>query len=213
MVVDYQTNVSYAMSEKVVSFQDVEIRGSREYLLLLVAWNDFQSELRESLGKHSEVLAKAVGRAAAWVEAYEGWRAYEEVVEKSWPEEIKVRMNNEQDPFLLIIDTSFARFDPLTNRSAIVWFSDWGDHPSEVWKPLAALQKRILQEDDLFAYFENLRIRALRSKWIRRFKKLTQYFELSLPIVPGFVSIHIDAILADSLGQLELPVALGAYKI
>ena len=197
------------MSEKVVSFQDVEIRGAREYLLLLVAWNDFQSELRESLAKHSEVLAKAVGRAAAWVEAYEGWQAYEEVTKKSWPEQVKVRMDNEQDPFLLIIDTSFARFDPLANRSAIVWFSDWGDHASEVWKPLAALQKRILQEDDLFAYFENLRIRALRSKWIGRFKKLTQYFELSLPIVPGFVSVHIDAILADGLGQLELPTALG----
>jgi hypothetical protein len=158
------------MSEKVVSFQDVEIRGAREYLLLLVAWNDFQSGLRESLGKHSDVLAKAVGRAAAWVEAYEGWQAYQEVVEKSWPEEIKARMNNEQDPFLLIIDTGFARFDPLTNRSAIVWFSDWGDRPSEVWKPLAALQKRILQEEDLFSYFENLRTRALRSKWIKKLK-------------------------------------------
>ena len=112
-------------------------------------------------------------------------------------------MNNEQDPFLLIIDTSFARFEPMTSRSAIVWFSDWGNRPSEVWKPLAALQKRILLENDLFAYFENLRIRALRSKWIRGFKKLTQYFELSLPIIPGFVSVHIDAVLADTLGQLE----------
>jgi hypothetical protein len=192
------------MSEKVVSFQDVETRGAREYLLLLVAWNDFQSQLRESLGRHSEVLAEAVGRKAAWIEAYKGWQAYEEVLEKSWPEEIKVRMNIEQDPFLLIIDTSFARFDPLTNRSAIVWFSDWGDRPSEVWRPLASPQRRILQENDLFTYFENLRIRALRSKWITRFKRLTQYFELSLPIVPGFVSVHIDPILADSLGQLEL---------
>jgi hypothetical protein len=201
--VDQYINVSGGMSEKVVSFQDVEIRGARKYLLLLVAWNDFQSGLRESLKKHSEVLGEAVGRYAAWVESYEGWKAYEEVFEKAWPEEIKVRMSNEQDPFLLIIDTSFAQFDPTTNRSAIVWFSDWGDRPSEVWKPLAALQRRILREDDLFVYFENLRIRALRSKWIGRFSKLAQYFELSLPIVPGFVSVHIDAILADSLGQLE----------
>jgi hypothetical protein len=191
------------MSEKVVSFQDVEIRGAREYLLLLVAWNDFQSELRTSLEKHSEVLARGVGRAAAWVEAYEGWKTYEEVVGKAWPEQIKVRMSNEQDPFLLIIDTSFARFDPTANRSAIVWFSDWGDRPAEVWKPLAALQRQILREEDLFAYFEGLRTRALRSKWMRRFTKLTQYFELSFPIVPGFVSVHIDAILADSLGQLK----------
>ena len=200
---DHHINVSSGMSEKVVSFQDVEIRGAREYLLLLVAWNDFHSELRASLKKHSEVLAKAVGRKAAWVEAYEAQQAHEEVIEKAWPEEIKVRMINEQDPFLLIIDTSFARFDPTTNRSAVVWFSDWGDRPSEVWKPLADLQRRILREDDLFAYFENLRIRALRSNWIKRFSKLAQYFELSLPIVPGFVSVHIDAILADSLGQLE----------
>jgi len=191
------------MTEKVVSFQDVEIRGARKYLLLLVAWNEFQSELRESLGKHSEVLGRAVGRSAAWVEAYDNWQAYQEIIEKTWPEKIKERMNNEQDPFLLIIDTSFARFDPMTNRSAVVWFSDWGNRPSEVWKPLAALQKRILLENDLFAYFENLRIRALRSKWIRRFNKLTQYFELSLPIIPGFVSVHIDAVIADTLGQLE----------
>ena len=39
------------MTEKVVSFQDVEIRGARKYLLLLVAWNEFQSELRESARK------------------------------------------------------------------------------------------------------------------------------------------------------------------
>ena len=39
-------------------------------------------------------------------------------------------MNNEQDPFLLIIDTSFAQFDPTTNQSAIVWFSDWSDRVS-----------------------------------------------------------------------------------
>ena len=30
-----------------------------------------------------------------------------------------------------------------------------------------------------------------------------QYFELSLPIIPGFVSVHIDVVLADTLGQLE----------
>jgi len=62
---------------------------------------------------------------------------------------------------------------------------------------------RAAARPDLFAYFENLRIRALRSKWIRRFSKLTQYFELSLPIIPGFVSVHIDAVIADTLGQLE----------
>ena len=73
------------MTEKVVSFQDVEIRGARKYLLLLVAWNEFQSELRESLGKHSEVLGKAVGRSAAWVEAYDNWQAYQEIIEKRGP--------------------------------------------------------------------------------------------------------------------------------
>ena len=77
------------MSEKVVSFQGVEIRGARKYLLLLVAWNDFQSGLRESLKKHLEVLGEAVGRYAAWVESYEGWKAYGEVFEKAWSEEKK----------------------------------------------------------------------------------------------------------------------------
>jgi len=47
------------MTEKVVSFQDVEIRGP-ELLSGRLEW--IQSELRESLGKHSEVLVRAVGR-------------------------------------------------------------------------------------------------------------------------------------------------------
>jgi len=190
------------MSEQVVNFVDVTIRH-RKYLLFLVNWSDFQNDLQQQLDRHSEDFGRALGRQAAWVRPYDHKVANAQVLAKPWPAELKKRMENEQYPFLLVIGRDFDSFDPVRDRSAIVWFSKYEENPADVWKPLDAIVRKINADDDLFVYFETLRDRARRSKWIKGFQDVLGYLDLKFPLLPGFVSIHVGAILKDAAGKLD----------
>ena len=181
------------MSEKVSTFLNVELRGYR-YLFFLVTWNDFVSEIRRQLENQIEAFGEVLGPSGAVVQAFKSTsgKTYEEVVGKTWGEQIAEQLRNDPDPFMLIVDVDFRDFDPETNQWSIVRFSDFGESPDSIYRLLAALVRKVEAGEDLHKY-----LRGVAAK--EKYKKWSRHFQLKTPEMFG-LSIDCKAVIEDILG-------------
>ena len=186
------------MSEKVSSFVPIEI-GDFRYLYLLVAWNDFITPIREELAKQVEPFGEALGLKGKIVQAFRSmsYKVFEEVSSKPWDPEIRRRMEIDQDPFLLIIDSDFYTFDPTQQPWAIIWFSEYFKRTDSIYKLFAALVRTTRAGEDVFEYLRSVAHKQAAGKWA----KLAKYVEFK-PKIFG-ISIDVGAILEDLGGKAE----------
>lgn len=189
------------MTDKVCAFENATLRY-RDYLFFLVVWSDFNNRVTKALKEHIEQFGKELReKGAVILPSGDDTRAtFIEIFQKPWPAELKERMQNDDYPFLLVIEQDFAAFDPEKHRSAIVWFSDYSEDPGDIWKIMARIARKVDAGADLFDYFEEVRERARRKGILA---KVGRYLDLKLPVIPGFVSVNANAIWADATGALD----------
>jgi hypothetical protein len=182
------------MSEKVSSFVRVDI-GDFRYLFFLVTWNEFVTSIRDELKKQADPFGEVLGLKGKVVRSFESMarETFRQVTDKKWPQEIKERIEQDQDPFMLIIDKSFKEFDPQEHQWSIIWFSDFQQKTSSIYRLFGALAVKVQKNEDLFAYLNSV---ARKDKY----KALTKYLELKTPQIFG-ISIDIKAILDDIIGE------------
>ncbi|MBK9016986.1 MAG: hypothetical protein IPM82_24625 [Saprospiraceae bacterium] len=138
------------MSAKVSSFEKVKL-GDYNYLFFLVAWNDYETSIKEEIDKNFEKFGENIGVEGLIVQAYDKnkWETGDQIIGKDWGD-LNERIQNEQEPFLLIIDTDFATFSPKTDNWAIIWISDYFDDKNSIPQLFFALQKKLKSGEDLF---------------------------------------------------------------
>lgn len=178
------------MSEKVSAFWSVQA-ANFEYLFFVVNWNDFSNSITESLEKNLDVLGQEIGLAGKVVQAYKQARheTFEEVVAKNgWSAEMLRRFDDEQYPFLLVINTSFEAFSPEKDLWSVVWFSDFRDNPDTIPEIFGKLVKKVRRGENLFDYFKSLAMKQTTKEW-------ADYFEIK-PSIFG-VALDVKAMLED----------------
>lgn len=178
------------MSEKVSAFWPVQMGPSR-YLFFIVNWNDYSNSITESLEKNIATFGRDLGLQGTVIQAYENAKAqtFEEIKEKgNWPYDVHARFDSELYPFMVLINTDFATFDPENNEWAIVWFSDFSENPNSISEIFASLIRKMQRGDSLFNYFNSLTRKKAAKKFIG-------YFEMK-PGIFGF-SVDIKAMLED----------------
>jgi hypothetical protein len=102
----------------------VEI-GDLSYLFILLGMQTrYLTEVREQLLRHVDAFGEDLGEGGKVVHAYESSKhqTFEEVCEKRWPDEVLRLLRDTLEPVMLIIDTSFADFDPEVDNWGIIWF-------------------------------------------------------------------------------------------
>jgi hypothetical protein len=107
----------------VEALASVKLEGS-DYLFLFV---DGSLEPRQD--DSQKLLMRAFGRAltdsSSLITPYEGWQAYNEVMNKDWSAEELTAIRT-RGPFLLVINTSFSDFIPSRDPFAFVWLREVG---------------------------------------------------------------------------------------
>lgn len=181
------------MSEQVSTFLDVDV-GSKRYLFFIVTWNDYVTKLGEELDKQFVAFGEDLGLTGSVIKAYKsaGRSSFYEVLNKSWPDEIRTRFDSEQDPFMLVVDRNFKDFDPGLHQWAIVWFSNFYGDPGSLYRLFGALSRKTRMGEDVLAYLKSITRKE-------KFKKLGKYFELKKPEIFG-ISVDVKAIIEDLLG-------------
>src|SRR5436190_11552181 len=163
------------MSEKVSSFVPIKI-GDFRYLYLLVTWNDFVTPIREELEKQVEPFGEVLGLKGKVVQAFKTMssRTFEEVRKKTWDPDIKLRMEDDQDPFMLVIDSDFHAFDPTQHSWALIWFSEYSKRTDSIYKLFAALARGTRKGEDVFEYLQSVARKQGAGKWAK-FAKYVEF--------------------------------------
>src|SRR3954453_21308587 len=118
------------MNATVSTFQWVG-REPYRHTFLLVVRDAFEDAVRDEISRQAEAFGAALGPAGQFVKS-QPQRMYEtaeEVMAKAWPDDVRDRMYEDADPFLLALADPFADFDPREHPYAIVWLSDFHEHP------------------------------------------------------------------------------------
>jgi hypothetical protein len=180
------------MSEQVSSFIPVQL-GDLRYLFLVVTWNDFATPIADELQKQKDAFGEAMGLYGTVASAFRSAKnaTYLEVRKKAWPPDTAYRMEREQDPFMVVIDRSFADFDPQAHPWSVIWFSDFFENAGSIYRVFAALAQKVRNNEDVFGYLSRLSRQEKYKKW-------TQHLEIK----PGLwgISINVKAILDDLVG-------------
>jgi hypothetical protein len=191
------------VSAKVSTLLNVGPAGSR-YVFLLIVWNDFVDQVRDELTRQKEAFGLDLGEAGVFVEGYQQ-RMYDiadEVLAKPWPPEIRVRMENDQEPILLVFEQDWRIFDPTEHQYGIIWMSDFMQDSAGVRTLFQQLSRRSRQGEDVIGYLRG--VAAVQGtlvsvedvkRGIGFAARLASYFEIK-PRIFG-VSLDLKAILRD----------------
>ncbi len=168
--------------ELVSSFIPVDI-GKMRYLFFLVTWNAFVTPLTEQLQKQREAFGEALGPEGVIIQAFRSatGNTFAEVVAKKWPPDVAKKMKGEQDPFMIIINESFEKFDPDTNPWGVVWFSNFLERPDSIYRVLGALAQKVRNQENVFECLSKLSRK-------QKYKRLSKYVEIQ----PGLWGVTID---------------------
>lgn len=187
------------MSSKISNFMEAKI-GDHPYLFLLFI-KGYQTQLKEALEKQVEAFGQDMGPGGGLVVqkfAQEIDDRAHEIISKAWPAGFANRLEEETDPFMLIIDKDYKKFDPQHDRWAIIWFSDYKDNVSEVPNVLHRLAKLSREHNDIFAYVHSAARKKNLEKCTEFVAGVGKYFEFGKIDIPWTgVSIDVKAILAD----------------
>ena len=177
------------MSSKVSTFNSVKMNNYR-YLFIIVGWTDYVTPVTEELQKQFEPFGASLGSAGVVVQAYKSSAigTFEEVKNKDWDPELLRRFESEQQPFMLVLEKDFDRFDPTRDPFGIIWFSDYEKEPSTVTSTLHQLALKTKEGHDLFDYLHSLQ----RKRTVSRVGK---YFEVKPKIL--WLSVDAKAIVSD----------------
>jgi len=171
------------MSGKVSSFDALYI-GDFNYTFIVVTWNDFQSDIAEEIKKQVDPFGEALGLKGRVVEAFRSAKidTASEILEKNWPEKTKTRMNETQDPMMLIINTDFKRFSPDSAPWAIIWFEDHRKDVKNIYRIFGMLANKTKKDEDIFQFLKS----ETRKK---NFKKWLSFVEIK----PGIFGFNVNA--------------------
>jgi hypothetical protein len=176
---------------KTSTFRHVNI-GEFRYLFLLCSWHRYEDAIWTGLRQHASSFGEDIGEEGLLAVPYDSAakNTIEEVLAKEgWSPALSDKMAKSDDPFLLVIDTSFAEFDPRAHRWAVLWFSDV--EPKDIPRLLGRFAGALRREEDLFALIEKRRRQ-------RRLKSLAQFFEVK----PGLFGCSVN-LTAAALAVLE----------
>ena len=176
------------------------------YTFLLVVCNTYIDSVRTELNRQAEAFAADLHGQGVLAQAFPQ-RIYDtadEVLAKHWPSDLLDRMEDDPDPFMVVIEEPFADFDPREHPYAVIWLSDFQSDPESVRPMLQALarQTRSKAQDDVILYLRDVAEdaqSAVRSGQasgaVRTAARIASYFEIK-PSVFG-VSIDLKAVLRD----------------
>jgi len=155
------------MSARVSSFEKVKL-GDYDYLFFLVAWDDYETTVKEQLDDNAEKFGENIGTAGLIVQAYDKdkWATAKQIVDKDWGE-LNERIRSEQEPFLLLINTDFATFNPQTNNWGIIWINDYSEDKDSIPQLFFSIQSRIRKGENLFDFFNSLKDKTPTKSIIR----------------------------------------------
>ncbi len=143
--------------EKVSSLSHLALRGS-QYIFLLVGESRQKDDLQKALDASFETFGDEGGQPIRAVRATRGHHLgiFNELRAKRWPKEIKTRLREEREPFLVIIKSDFRLFDPQEDDWRIVWLGDARTPRNSIPGLLGAFTRAIEYDDDVFAYLDGL---------------------------------------------------------
>ncbi len=173
------------------TFRNVNI-GDYRYLFLLCSWHRYEDAVWTELRKHASAFGEDIGEAGLLAMPYDSAakKTIEEVLYKEgWDPALSDKMTKSPDPFLLVIETSFAEFDPREHPWAILWFSEV--EPSKISRLLGRFASALRRDENIFALIEKRR----RQK---RLQSLAQFFEVK----PGLFGCSVN-LTAAAVAALE----------
>lgn len=150
------------MTEKVSSFLPVKV-AAFQYIFLLCNESHYTTWIRDALDNNAALFGEDLGIKAKIVQAYQhqSVEAHKEICSKRWPKEIGERIVNEQDPFILIIRTDFASFDPIQDEWRILFLSDFEADPDSIGRVFAQFAKLVREELDVFKWLDAMQQQSL----------------------------------------------------
>jgi hypothetical protein len=194
------------MEWNVWSLNHVELRH-RDVIVILLAWNRFSNTVSEEIKKHSKEFGHIMTYKGVLVMPYDDRMrdALTEVLAKNWKTDVRTRLENEQYPFLLIINRDFVKFEPENDRFAFVWFSDLKGNEECIWEVLDTIAQKVERRDDIFDYLAAVADEAREGKFQKRLAALSKYAEVNVPIIPGLISLNAGAIWAAIMSRGSKP--------
>lgn len=181
------------MSAQVSAFEQVTI-GEFNYLFFVVTWNDYVTVITEEIEKQFEPFGADLGAKGLVVRAFKNasTSTFDEIRVKPWPEDIQDRFDNEQDPFMLIINKDFQTFNPRHDRWSVLWFSDYTEKPERIYKVFGKIANKIRKGENVFDFLRTATNKSRLQKWV-------QFFSFS-PEIFG-ISIDVKAIFEEAFGM------------
>lgn len=170
------------MSEQVSSFLGTEI-GRMRYLFYITSWSDFDTTISEVLNKNWEKFGESLGGKGKIIKPYDSAsnRVFEEIFSKAWDSKISKRMQEEQDPFMIVTKVGFEKFDPNEDEWAIIWFSDFSNSPEDIPYTLRSMAITSKENNDLIEYLNKESAK----------KEMASYAEV-VELKPGLFGCSID---------------------
>jgi len=144
------------MVEKVSTLTNVNLSGS-DYLFVVLNESDYDTEIQRVLGREIERLGGNLGamvRVTRPIRREASIRMLGQVREKPWPDEVLSRIESEQLPFILILQTDFAAFDPNTDNWFIVWLSSLRNTKKGISRLCDVFNRQFEADRDLVQFLE-----------------------------------------------------------
>jgi hypothetical protein len=183
----------------------LEVGGAPyRYTFLLVVRNAYSDPVRDELRRQAEAFGADMRSQGLFAQAYPQ-RMYEtadEVTDREWPDEVGLRLRDDPDPVLLVLDRKLWEFDPREHSYALIWLSDFQGEPEAIRPVLQTLARKTRQDEDVIEYLQDVAERTQREARAAELvatvglaARLASYIEIK-PRVFG-VSIDLKALLAD----------------
>jgi hypothetical protein len=176
------------------------------YTFLLVVCNTYTDSVRTELNQQAEAFAADLHGQGELAQSFPS-RIYDtarEVLAKPWPSDLVERMEDDPEPFVVVIDQPFGEFDPREHPYAVIWLSDFQADPGSVRPMLQALARktRSKEKDDVILYLRDIakderdgEHRDQAASAVSTAARLASYVEIK-PSVFG-VSVDLKAVLRD----------------
>ncbi len=176
------------------------------YTFLLVVCNTYTDSVRTELNQQAEAFAADLHGQGELAQSFPQ-RIYDtarEVLAKPWPPDLIERMEDDPEPFMVVIDEPFGDFNPREHPYAVIWLSDFQADPGSVRPMLQTLARktRSTEKDDVILYLRDVAQDAQDAKdrdqaagAVSTAARIASYVEIK-PSVFG-VSIDLKAVLRD----------------
>ncbi len=141
--------------DKVSTLEQLLLRGST-YIFLLVGERDQKDELQRVLNDSFEEFSEGPLAIRAARATRRGRRdVLHQVWQKPWSDQIRHRMLNDHDPFLMLFMKDFSDFDPSVDGWRIVWLGDARNPRNSIPRLLNAFTMETERGTDLFKWLDS----------------------------------------------------------